>query len=499
MSSSNVNSGLEQGQEDVTDQFLNACKSSLGPGDVAHEKYFGLQHAMSAIDIMNPSMDSGMPKERKVTYLLDAVHNGTLPLGSFSDQKLLLGVIDELLVSFVNWLTGDTLVQTVYTCMYMHCTPLIEDPKLSLFCESLRRIIVNVRRLLLTLPVFEEEDFCPMTHRVPCESDTTSAFGDRAVANNLFASEPREIVKMLRKVEDELSTTSNESDECKSAMFLRFKLLRRVLNFLEEFSPILAAGCENEIEDQLNGQDGYSAPFFARPNDSNQDLAQTSFDEASTKLVEISNDIIETCLLMVESSTVGQDAGPGKTSPRTHSFDLPGFEPFMTQAFLPSSIQRFPKTIDRSTAFSFLACAFTRVKTVLEKMRSVFVSNDQHVVLFHQYWAAVHYFGHNYCHSLFKHDESTGKLSVEDACSKSCNLSRGILSICISALSQAPPKIDNRLLDEVGLLNPGFHFLTSWLAIECPRVRNCLLDNLPILYRFGTYFNHVGSQLITVS
>lgn len=489
---------------DVTKRFLDACKSYLQPGDVAHEKSFGLNHAMSAIDINNPSMDVGMPKNRKVTFLHDAIDSNMLHLSHFSDLSVLLGVMDELLTSFVNWLTGDTLAQTVFTCMYMHCIPIIEDSRLSLFCEGLRRIICGLRQLILTMPVFEEEDFSPLTHGVPLYKNTVLSFPDRIVANKLFETTPGALSAMIKQMEDQLIESPNQSIELNSAIGIRFRFLRCVLRFLEEFSPVIAASTKADIEEPLHANEGYAVGWHETQDsiksDNNNNTSPTiPFDKVCSNIANTVQELVTVCSAMLKTARLGKDAGAGKLNPRSQAFDIPGFEPFLTQAFLPSSIQRFPKNIGRSTAFAFLACAFSRVNAVVERTKTIYLNNDIRAIIFHDFWAPLHQFGHNHCHSLFLIAESATDLSISDACTKSCVLSRASLSICISALSHIPPHLNLGFKDDLGLENPGLHFLVSWLSIESKEIQNAFLDHVSILERVGTFLNYVGTQLITVS
>ncbi|VDD75036.1 unnamed protein product [Mesocestoides corti] len=493
---------MDQYQKDITVQFFESCKSCLSPGEVAHEIMFGLHHAMSAIDIMNPSMDAGMSKERKVIFLQDAIDNGSLFLTRFTDLSTILGIFDELIVLFVNWITGDSLVQTVYTCMYMHCIPLIEDPRLAVFCETLRRVIVGFRRLLLTMPVFEEEDFCPLTNGVPLHFDTKKSFSERKAVNSLFDLSYENIIKLLEKEENDLTESSSDSFEMRSALHDRLKFMRLMLTFVLRFSFFVSAVFESDLDESRDAPDfagfGSVSSFHRSPSLERMDMSSASFNIACDKAIETSTDLTEICKSVLKTSEYGRKAGLGKQFPRTESFDLPGFEPFLTQAFLPSTVQRFPRNLSRSAAFSFLMCAFCRVKTIIQAMKSLYSSNPQHVVHFCDLWTLVHSFGHNFCHPLYKDTELSTALAVEDACSKSCALSRGILCIVMSAVVQCPLNLHERFLSALDLSTPAMHFLTSWISIECTRNRNCLLDNASVLNQYGSFFEHANSQLLTI-
>ncbi|KAK2559132.1 N-alpha-acetyltransferase 35 [Acropora cervicornis] len=85
--------------------------------------------AMSAIEMMDPKMDAGMlcNKAKKVLQFEPAVKAGLLKIKDFSAEEL-IGILDELIACLVTWLDGHSLVQTVFTCLYMHNPFIIEDP-----------------------------------------------------------------------------------------------------------------------------------------------------------------------------------------------------------------------------------------------------------------------------------------------------------------------------------------------------------------------------------
>ncbi|BHF73952.1 N-alpha-acetyltransferase 35 NatC auxiliary subunit [Sparganum proliferum] len=239
---------MSESQIDITEKFRQACETCLQPGDIAHEKYFGLQHAMSAIEIMNQSMDVGMQKDRRVLYLHEAVESGFLSFAVFSDQTILLGVIDELLASFVNWITGDSLAQTVYTCMYMHCIPFIHDPYLSAFCEAFRRCILKTRDLILESPVFEEEDFCAMTYGVPLGVDTVANFPTLTSANSLFSLPDSDLSNLLNGLESDLAHANDRSDT-RNAIAHRIRFARLFHNVLCTIAPLLTNKIDCDFEE----------------------------------------------------------------------------------------------------------------------------------------------------------------------------------------------------------------------------------------------------------
>lgn len=80
-------------------------------GQLVHLQSFTLFDAMSAIEIMDPRMDTGMlVKEKPNTF---DIHN------RISIEET-LGIMDRLLTREMAWISGHSLAQTVYTCIYFH-------------------------------------------------------------------------------------------------------------------------------------------------------------------------------------------------------------------------------------------------------------------------------------------------------------------------------------------------------------------------------------------
>ncbi|VDM30568.1 unnamed protein product [Hydatigera taeniaeformis] len=489
-------------QRDITKQFFECCRLCLEPGAIAHENNFHLRYVMSAIDIMNPSMDAGMAKERKVVYLHDAIANGDLPLGRFTDLEVLLGVVDELIVLLVNWLTGDSLVQTVYTCMYMHCIPLIEDSRLALFCEALRRIILSFRRLLLTLPSFEDEDFCPAINGVPLLVNTKSSFPDNTPVNSYFELSNENLVGLLQEERVKLSECKSKPTKMQDALSVRLWLAISMLDFGQKFAPFLSVLGKDDLEAAFNNVElsgyGESVTFDEDSSQKRFTINSESFDGTCKEIEKIAIEIVEISKLLIDSATCGKDAGPGKDNPRSEIFSIPGFEPYLTLANLTATVQRFPRSLDRPSVFSFLGCAFSRIVKVVQELRSLIAKNSINAVLLHELCSLAHTVGHNLCHSLFNKAETVESLKIEDACSKSCVLSRGILGILMAVAVKCPLIANERFSKALDLSPPGMHFVVSWMSVECDWTRDYMLDTIEYLAPYASFFEHVFMQIYSI-
>ncbi|KAI8146778.1 Mak10 subunit, NatC N-terminal acetyltransferase-domain-containing protein [Fennellomyces sp. T-0311] len=97
--------------KDIT-TFLDDATNDFEVGQLVHLQSFDLFAAMSAIEIMDPKMDTGMLIEDNNIQPLD-VDRALEPLE-------LLWIMDRLLSCEMGWISGHSLSQTVYTCIYFH-------------------------------------------------------------------------------------------------------------------------------------------------------------------------------------------------------------------------------------------------------------------------------------------------------------------------------------------------------------------------------------------
>ena len=92
--------------------LLSRLSDVLRPGELVHNEHFSLFDAMSAIEIGNPKMDPG-PLQPTQTRSLE--EEAPLRLSNSMTVK----VIDQLMAQEASWYGGNTLSQTVFTCLYM--------------------------------------------------------------------------------------------------------------------------------------------------------------------------------------------------------------------------------------------------------------------------------------------------------------------------------------------------------------------------------------------
>jgi hypothetical protein len=57
----------------------------------------------------------------------------------------LMGIVDRLLCLLVAWLKGNSVVQTLFTCLYLHDVDAVADPVLRPFCTAVLKVCGNQR------------------------------------------------------------------------------------------------------------------------------------------------------------------------------------------------------------------------------------------------------------------------------------------------------------------------------------------------------------------
>ncbi|KAF7086636.1 hypothetical protein CFC21_089920 [Triticum aestivum] len=159
---------------DVSPLIAAAC-ADLQDGELVHGENFSLFAAMSALEIMDPKMDSGI--ERSGYYSIDeAIEDGIAPvplsLDRTHDIQLTLDVIDHLFSCEATWHKGHTLAQTVFTCIYlMKMERISSHAVLNSFCRILRATCNSVISVVSTARTHEEEDLFTMSFGLPLNGE----------------------------------------------------------------------------------------------------------------------------------------------------------------------------------------------------------------------------------------------------------------------------------------------------------------------------------------
>lgn len=87
------------------------------PGELIHGEAFSMFEAMSALEVGNPKMDAAVSPAASRPSLEDLLAQGAAP-AQLPPQQL-LAVLDRLLLLEASWHAGNSVMQTVYACLYM--------------------------------------------------------------------------------------------------------------------------------------------------------------------------------------------------------------------------------------------------------------------------------------------------------------------------------------------------------------------------------------------
>lgn len=219
---------------DITEHMKQACEG-LELGELIHEPHFGLFDAMSAIEMMDPKMDSGMvgkQTKRKVLSFAEAIAEKTVKVSDLTNEEL-VGIFDQSLCCLLSWLDGQTLAQTVFTCLYLHDTNLIEDRCLRAFSLCMLKVCDIIRMKVNRANVFEEEDFQTMSYGFKFADNLT----DMRVIGMMKEMEEeygRKYRNLKAKVSDGVESTKSEATLC-NAVLVRIKFVKLFLQALTVF------------------------------------------------------------------------------------------------------------------------------------------------------------------------------------------------------------------------------------------------------------------------
>lgn len=153
---------------DVSPFFDTVCRE-LEVGELIHGENFNLFEAMSALEIMDPKMDSGMTS-CGYNSVEEAIESGAAPIKLHLLQTI--DVMDHLLACEATWHKGHSLAQTVFTCLYLlNVERTSPNSLLHAYCK-VTRVTCNLIRSFVSLSrTHEEEDFFTMAFGLPLKGD----------------------------------------------------------------------------------------------------------------------------------------------------------------------------------------------------------------------------------------------------------------------------------------------------------------------------------------
>ncbi|OIT29657.1 hypothetical protein A4A49_17649 [Nicotiana attenuata] len=196
-----IPSGEQTVWADASSLLHLAC-NDLRDGELMHGENFNLFAAMSALEIMDPKMDSGMVR---TYYSVDeAIEYGAAPIPlSFDktvDVQRTIDIMDHLLACEATWHKGCSLAQTVFSCLYLLRPDITSSHALlHSYCNVIRATCNAVVSTVSDTRTNEEEDLFTMTHGLPLKVD-----GDDKCLTMLHAVEET-IARQLRACKATLS------------------------------------------------------------------------------------------------------------------------------------------------------------------------------------------------------------------------------------------------------------------------------------------------------
>ncbi|XP_066332752.1 uncharacterized protein [Miscanthus floridulus] len=170
-----VPSSSDQGVWVDASPLLAAACRDLQDGELVHGENFSLFAAMSALEIMDPKMDSGIERSR-YNSIEEAIEDGVAPIPLSLDRTLdvqrSIDVMDHLFSCEATWHKGHTLAQTVFTCIYlMRMERTSSHAVLNSFCRILRATCNAVISVVSTARTHEEEDLFTMSFGLPLRDE----------------------------------------------------------------------------------------------------------------------------------------------------------------------------------------------------------------------------------------------------------------------------------------------------------------------------------------
>lgn len=158
---------------DVSLLLEAACKD-LRDGELVHGDNFNLFAAMSALEIMDPKMDSGMVC--KYYSVDEAIENGAAPVPiSFNktvDVQCTIDIMDYLLACEATWHKGHSLAQTVFSCIYLlRPDRTSSHALLHSYCRVIRATCKAVISVVSDARTHEEDDLFTMAYGLPLDGD----------------------------------------------------------------------------------------------------------------------------------------------------------------------------------------------------------------------------------------------------------------------------------------------------------------------------------------
>ncbi|KAJ0749668.1 hypothetical protein HanLR1_Chr05g0172691 [Helianthus annuus] len=172
-----LNPTIPSGEQTVwadVSNLLESARNDLQDGELICGENFNLFAAMSALEIMDPKMDSGIVC--KYYSVDEAIEDGAAPIplspNKTADVHYIIDVMDHLLCCEATWHKGHSLAQTIFSCIYLlRPDRTSSHPLLSSYCTVVRATCNAVVSVVSDTRTHEEEDLFTITSGLPLKKD----------------------------------------------------------------------------------------------------------------------------------------------------------------------------------------------------------------------------------------------------------------------------------------------------------------------------------------
>ncbi|KAH9616629.1 hypothetical protein KSS87_020230 [Heliosperma pusillum] len=238
---------------DVTPLLTAAC-NELHDGELIRGDNFSLFAAMSALEIMDPKMDSGMVNGRY--YSIDeAIESGAAPVPlSFdktTDALCIIDLMDHLLACEATWHKGHSLAQTVYSCIYLlRLDRTSSHSLLHSYCRTIRAICNAVISIVTEARTHEEEDLFIMAPGLPLSGEKDERFlstlnaVEETLCRQLRACKAPAARKMVLEDQEPLQTNPDLEEDLCRALLCRLRFRKHFYHMLTCMRRPLGRGFE---------------------------------------------------------------------------------------------------------------------------------------------------------------------------------------------------------------------------------------------------------------
>ncbi|XP_042002128.1 N-alpha-acetyltransferase 35, NatC auxiliary subunit-like isoform X1 [Salvia splendens] len=268
-----IPSGKDTAWFDVS-SLLHRASHDLRNDELITGDDFNLFAAMSALEIMDPKMDSGIVS---TYYSVDeAIENGAAPIplnfDRTSDIQCVIDIMDHFLACEATWHKGGSLAQTVYSCIYLlRPERTSSHALLHSFCRVIRATCSALVSAVSDARTNEEEDLFTMAYGLPLKANGDEKClsmihaVDETLCRQLKAcSAPVSEKAVLEDIEPLQTHLDLEEDFCKAVLCrIRFrKHFYHVLTCLRkpqgrglELAKKHIISCLSELDSMLNTEE----------------------------------------------------------------------------------------------------------------------------------------------------------------------------------------------------------------------------------------------------